>query len=112
MTKEELKEAKELLKTIKSGSMDRFDAAEEALDIIHQYATYDDFIDEDLLDEYARHEAKDGAVRLMYFLAKCEPSAPYGYRIDGYGNACNVELDDIELALEDIISEQEENGEQ
>lgn len=108
MSKEELKRAKELLKILKGNGLQKYDVTDEAMNIIAQYAEYSDFIDEYMLDEYTKNELETGgAERLMYFLAQAEPNAPYGYMLDGYGNLRNVELDDIVMALEDVINNEE-----
>ena len=106
MTKDELKHAKEVLKGLQSEN--KYDYTNDALDIIYTHGEYSEFIDEEMLDEMTKHELeKGGAVRVMYFLADAQPYAPYGYMLDGYGNARNVELDDIECELDDIIKNNE-----
>lgn len=108
MSNEELKEAKRLLKILKSDDWYKEDYTDQALDIIREYDEYNNFIDEEILDEMVKQEAKSGAVRLMFFLAKAEPSPVYGWMVDGYGNIDNVKLEDIIVKLEDIIKEQGE----
>ena len=103
MSNEELKEAKNLLKMLKSDEWYKEDYTEQALNIIYAYQEDGEFITEDELDELTRHEAEAGAIRVMFFLAHCEPSAPFGYRLNGYANAENATKDDITLKLEDII---------
>ena len=105
MTEDELKRAKEVLKGLQSE--DKYDYANEALDIIYTHGEYSEFMSEDMLDEMTKREAESGAVRVMYFLADAQPYAPYGYMLDGYGNARNVELDDIECELDGIIKNNE-----
>lgn len=108
MTNEELKEAKHLLKMLKSEEWYKEDYTERALSIIYNYQEDGEFITEDKLDELVKHEAEDGATRVMFFLANCEPSAPFGYKLNGYANAENATKDDIIWALEDIIKANEE----
>ena len=108
MNKEELQEAKQLLATLKSDKWYEGDTTDRALDIIYAYQEDGEFITEDELDELTRHEAESGALRVMFFLAHCEPSAPFGYRINGYANAENATKDDLILELEDIIEANEE----
>ena len=108
MDKEELREAKRLLETLKSDKWWEDDTTDRALDIIYAYQEDGEFIDEDELDELTKHEAESGAIRVMFFLAHCEPSAPFGYRLNGYANAENVTKDDLILKLEDIIEANEE----
>lgn len=108
MNSEELKEAKHLLKILKSDKWYEDDYTDRALDIIYTYQTDGEFITEDELDELTRREAEDGATRVMFFLAHCEPNAPFGYRLNGYANAEDATKDDIILALEDIIRAEEE----
>lgn len=107
MTSEEIKEAKELLKKLESEDWYKEDYTEKALSLIYQYDETGEFMDEEMLDEYVKHEAEGGAVRLMFFLGQAEPNAPFGYKLDGYGNLRNVERGDLEIALEDIISNNE-----
>ena len=107
MTSEELKEAKELLKKLESEDWYKEDYTDKALSLIYQYDETGEFMNEEMLDEYVKHEAEGGAVRLMFFLAQAEPSAPFGYKLDGYGNLRNVERSDLEMALEDIINNNE-----
>lgn len=108
MSNEELQEAKQLLAKLKSDKWWEDDATERALDIIYAYQEDGEFITEDELDELTKREAEDGAIRVMFFLAHCEPSAPFGYRLNGYANAENATKDDIVLKLEDIIEANEE----
>ena len=108
MNSEELKEAKHLLKKLKSDKWYEDDCTDRALDIIYAYQTDGEFITEDELDELTRREAEDGATRVMFFLAHCEPNAPFGYRLNGYANAENATKDDLIWALEDIIKAEEE----
>lgn len=108
MSNEELKEAKQLLAKLKSEKWWEDDATERALDIIYAYQEDGEFITEDELDELTKHEAEGGATRVMFFLAHCEPSAPFGYRLNGYANAENATKDDIVLKLEDIIEANED----
>lgn len=104
MSNEELRNAKKVLKQLKSEGLERYDATDEAIEIIKQYNEYADFIDEDMLDEMIRHELENGgAERVMYFLADADVNPPYGWRIDGYGNLVNVEFDDIITYLEETI---------
>ena len=107
MTDEELKDAKDILKKLKSDKWYEDDYTDRALDIIYAYQTDGEFITEEELDELTRREAEDGAIRVMFFLAHCEPNAPFGYRLNGYANAENVGKDDIVWALEDIIRAEE-----
>lgn len=104
MSNEELRNAKKILEQLKSEGLERYDVTDEAIDIIKQYNDYADFIDEDMLDEMTRQEAESGgAQRVMYFLANADVNPPYGWRIDAYGNATNVEFDDIIMYLEETI---------
>lgn len=108
MNREELQEAKQLLATLKSDKWWEGDTTDRVLDIIYAYQENGEFITEDELDELTKREAEDGAIRVMFFLAHCEPSAPFGYRLNGYANAENATKDDIVLKLEDIIEANEE----
>ena len=107
MTSEELKEAKDILQALRGKN--KYDYADRALEICREHDEYGEFIDEYELDERVKHEAEDGAQRVMCFLAKCDNlNPPYGWRLDGYGNAEETTLADIEMKLEDIIKDNEE----
>lgn len=108
MNKEELQEAKQILATLEGEKWWEGDTTDRALSIIYSYQEDGEFITEDELDELTKHEAEGGAIRVMCFLANCEPNAPFGYRLNGYANAENVTKDDIILKLEDIIEANEE----
>ena len=108
MNREELQEAKQLLETLKSDKWWEDDTTDRALGIIYNYQEDGEFIDEDELDELTKREAEAGAIRVMFFLAHCEPSAPFGYRLNGYANAENATKDDLIWKLEDIIEANEE----
>lgn len=108
MNSEELKEAKHLLKMLKSDKW--YEYTDDAINTIYTWQENDNygyFVDEDMLDEYVKHEAEGGVMRLMFFLRQADPSAPFGYRINAYGNLENVEKDDLIDKLEDIIEENE-----
>lgn len=108
MNREELQEAKQLLATLKSDKWWEGDTTDRVLDIIYAYQEDGEFITEDELDELTKREAEGGAIRVMFFLAHCEPSAPFGYRLNGYANAENATKDDLIWELEDIIKVNEE----
>lgn len=108
MNNEELKEAKHLLKMLKSDEWHKEDYTEQALNIIYNHQEDGEFITEDELDELTKREAESGAIRVMFFLAHCEPSAPFGYKLNGYANAENATKDDLIWELEDIIKANEE----
>lgn len=108
MSNEELKEAKHLLKMLKSDDWYKEDYTDRALEIIYNYQENGEFTTEDELDELTRQEAESGAIRVMFFLANCEPNAPFGYRLNGYANAENATKDDLIWELEDIIKANEE----
>lgn len=108
MTKKELQEAKQLLATLKSDKWWEGDTADRVLDIIYTYQEDGEFITEDELDELTRREAESGAMRVMLFLAHCEPGAPFGYRLNGYANAEDATKGDLIWELENIIKANEE----
>lgn len=104
MSNEELRNAKKILKQLKSEGLERYDVTDEAINIIKQYNEYADFIDEDMLDDMTLREAESGGFqRVKCFLEDADINCPYGWRIDGYGNATNVEFSDIIMYLEEII---------
>lgn len=111
MSKKELTKAKKLLNILKDDNeWYKEDYTEQALSLIYAYDECGyEFLDEYMLDEMVKHEAESGAARLMFFLAHTEPNAPFGYKLDGYGNARNVERDDIIFALQELIENEEVN---
>lgn len=75
-----------------------------------EYA-FNDFIDYDAAEEYAKHELENGGlVRLYYFLgsANCNNNL---FRIDGYGNLEDITQEDIQFLVTDIIDTLETDGE-
>lgn len=79
-------------------------ADEEALEIIKEEEEGADWLDEGALDDYINNAEEWTAERLAFFLADYSPRAPYGYRFDGYGNISTVMLEDIKIALDDLIT--------
>lgn len=74
-----LKEAKPLLKTLNSEKWYETDADEQALAFAREHDEQWEFIDQYDLDEMVKHEAEQGALRVMCFLGKCESLNPlYG----------------------------------
>ena len=69
---------------------------------------FDDFIDYELAEEYAKMELdKGGLIRLRYFLGEANLNSNL-FRVDGYGNLNDVYLNDLEDLKEEILSEIEE----
>lgn len=106
---DELKQAKELLEALKSEKWYETDADEQALAFVREHDEQGEFVDEYELDEMVKHEAEQGALRVMCFLGKCESLNPlYGWRVNGYGNIEETTLDNLKIFLEDYISNNEE----
>lgn len=59
----------------------------------------------DILDEIVKQEAeKGGFIRVAHFLAGIEWLNDDYYRLDGYGNAQDIKVSDLECWLTDIIN--------
>ena len=86
------------------------DYMNDANDYSIEYA-FNDFIDYDVAEEYAKHELETGGlIRLYYFLgsANCNNEL---FKVDGYGNLEDVTQDDLKYLVSDIIDTLETNGE-
>ena len=104
MSNNELNEAKKILNILQNKKSDWYNYTDRALEIINEYDDYGEFFDEEIFDELVKREAEQGAQRVMCFLADCNSlNPPYGWMLDGYGNAKEVHLNDIILKLDDII---------
>lgn len=110
MDKDQLNEAKELLKVLKDDHQwYEDDYTDRALDIICEWDETGEYIrDEETLDELVRHEAEDGFSRVKFFIAHAELNPPMGWRFNGYGNIETTTRDDLICSLEDIINNNEE----
>lgn len=106
MTTEELNEAKELLKALNSKDWYMGNTTDEAIAFIREHDDYCDLLDEYELDEMAKREAENGgAVRVWCFLNGIQSfNSDLGFILDGYGNARNATLEDLQMKLEDIIN--------
>lgn len=66
---------------------------------------FQDIIDYDLAEEYARQELENGGlIRLYYFLGDANLNNDI-FRIDGYGNLTDVNKDDLDYIKDTIIDE-------
>lgn len=66
---------------------------------------FDDFITYELAEEYAKMELeKGGLIRLRYFLGDVDLNSGL-FRVDGYGNLDDVDLNDLENLKDEILSE-------
>ena len=73
---------------------------------------FDEYIDYDMAEERARYELESGLMRLWCFLGDTDLNRSI-YRLDGYSNLQNVDIDDMEILQEellDAIDEQEERS--
>lgn len=89
-----------------------YEYIDEAFDFVMEYK--DEFggdfginrLYEEELDEIAQRELNNyGWERLKHLFFEASGNPPYGWRLDGYGNVCDITKDDIEIALCDIKSE-------
>lgn len=72
---------------------------------------FNDFLDYDSVEEYAKHELENGGlVRLYYFLGSVNCNNNL-FKIDGYGNLEDITQDDIQFLVTDIIDTLETDGE-
>lgn len=98
-------EAKDYLKKLEGH--DWYNYYNEALEYcLEKDSEYDyDFgiVDSELVEEIAKNELKEGGLlRLRCFLGDTEATSEY-YRIDGYGNLADIELEDLKFWLQEII---------
>ena len=64
---------------------------------------FNDIIDYELAEEYAKHELEQGGlIRLYYFLGDANLNNEL-FRIDGYGNLTDIDKDDLEYIKEQIL---------
>ena len=109
MNNEELREAKKVLKELKGDKWYLGDTTDRAIEIIREFDSYHELLDEDELDEMAVRQANEGgAVRVWCFLNGISSwNSDMGYILDGYGNARNCTQNDLIMALEDLINNNE-----
>lgn len=111
MNKEEYKaKAKDLLEKLNLETIDRYEYTDEALYLIKEYDWEfgRDFaiVDDDDIEHLIKQNLNDGGwERVYYLMAGTEVCAPYGHRLDAYGNLQKVEFGDIKIWLEDIIND-------
>lgn len=102
------KTAKKLLAQLHEQGLKRYEHTDEALELIRQYdCEYGNFdiVDDSEIEYIIQSEMqKGGWERICFFLSDASVNAPYGHRLDGYGNLVDIEFDDIKYWLEEIAS--------
>lgn len=102
------KTAKKLLKQLNEPGLKRYEHTDEALELIreHNYEYGDfDIVDDSEIEYIIQSEMqKGGWERICFFLSGASVNAPYGHKLDGYGNLADIEFDDIIFWLEEIAS--------
>lgn len=64
---------------------------------------FEDFIDYELAEDIAKHELETGGlIRLYYFLGNVNLNNEI-FRIDGYGNLTDVDIDDFKYLKQQIL---------
>ena len=64
---------------------------------------FQDFVDYEIAEQYARHELDNGGlIRLYYFLGDANLNNNL-FRIDAYGNLEDIDISDLEQLKEDIL---------
>lgn len=80
------------------------DYMNETQDFDFEYL-FDNFIDYELAEEYAKMELKEGGlIRLRYFLGDVDLDSEL-FRVNGYGNLDYVDIIDLENLKDEILSE-------
>lgn len=70
---------------------------------------FNDYIDYDLAEEYAKHELDTGGlVRLYYFMGNCNFNDNL-FRLNAYNNLEEITKEDLECLKEDIIDRLKED---
>ena len=69
---------------------------------------FEDWIDYELAEEIAKRELEDGGlIRLYYYLGNANLNNSL-FRINGYGNLEDIDIDDLRELKSDILKELEE----
>ena len=98
-------QAQEYLNAIKDNTYDLDTIIEWLYNYECEHCTDFNIVDVDTLDIMVETEAQRGGfVRVAHFLAGIEWLNMNYYRIDGYGNARDIEASDLECWLQDIIN--------
>ena len=101
--------AKYLLNRLNNDGLDKYNYIDDALDLLHEY-DYETgcimLVDDDSINSIIKNDIEDyGWQRVACFLAKIDSiEAPYGYYLNGYGNLCELNFDDIKMYLSDIAN--------
>lgn len=69
---------------------------------------FEDFVNYDMAEERTKYELENGGlVRLYYFLGDVNLNNNL-FRIDGYGNLQDIDIDDLRCLKQDLLNEIEE----
>lgn len=101
--------AKQLSQKLNAEGVEKYDYTDEALELLQEYDAETNninIVDDDGINQYIEYDLKNyGWQRVACFLAKVDSlNAPYGYRLDGYGNLCELTFDDIKMYIDEIIN--------
>jgi hypothetical protein len=100
--------AKKLLKQLNAPTIKRYEHTDDALELIREFDCENgnfDIVDDSEIEYIVESEMKKGGwERVYFFLSGASVNAPYGHRIDAYGNLADIEFDDIKFWLEEIAS--------
>ena len=101
--------AKQLFDKLNTEGIEKYNHTDEALELMQEYDLETgaiNMIDDDTIDQYIEYEAKEsGWQRVACFLAKISSiNAPYGYKLNGYGNLEEITFDDIKMYIEEIAN--------
>lgn len=100
---------KEMLNKIKGDGW--YNYMDEAINMLAEHDSEHgglDIISYDVAEEIAKRELeRGGLLRLAYFIGQAEILNDEYYRLDGYGNLVNIKKDWVEMALEEIIENEE-----
>ena len=101
--------AKAIAKQLNKKDLTRFDAVDDALELMHEY-DYETgcimMVDDEQINNIIENDIKEyDWQRVACFLAKIDSlNAAYGYCLDGYGNLKELTFDDIKMYIDEIIN--------
>ena len=101
--------AKAIAKQLNKNDITKYDATDDALELMHEYDYKTGcimLVDDEQIDEIIKNDIKQyGWQRVACFLANCDTlDAPYGYRLDAYGNLREITFKDIKMYIDEIIN--------
>lgn len=101
--------AKQLLEILNRPDISKYSVTDEALELMQEYDTETgdiNMIDDESIDELIKNEVDAGGwQRVACFLGGIKSlNAPFGYRLNAYGNLDEITFDDIRLYIEEIAN--------